>query len=93
MSLGDTGYVPGSMGTKCFLRFLLFKIVLKFILIFVYECLAYMYVCVLCACLVPTEELELQMVLRHQVDSGNQTLVLCESRSALSHVSHHSRPL
>lgn len=90
-SLGDTGYVPGGMGTKSLLRFLLFKIVLIFI--YAYECLAYMYVCVSCAYLVPTEELELQMVLRHQVDAGNQILVLCESSSALNHMSHHSRPL
>ena len=55
-SLGDTGYKPGGMGTKSLLRFLLFKIVLIFILFYVYECLAYMYVRVSCAYLVPTEE-------------------------------------
>lgn len=45
-----------------------------------YECFAFMYVCLLCVCLVPVEVrplgLESQKILSHYMDAGNQTWIL-----------------
>jgi hypothetical protein len=74
----------------------------SFIYIYIYECFAFMYVCVSCVWLVPMAvrrghrnplELELEMIVSHHVGAGNQIQVLWKSSQCAYLLSHLPMPL